>query len=246
MVDPVDRFDDASMDEGAGTASLGLVLGILGICLCVIVIGGLLSLGGLVAGVAHLRRSASERRTAAAGVAASTLGLLFSIMITWALVHAFDDLRQGMGAGGGVQQAAGTPLQPFQMMTLDGGSITLDDLRGRRVLVDVWATWCPPCRAAIPHLTRLDAETPDDDLLIVGISNESPKTVARFARQHGMRYPLVAGNSSAPEPFNQVTALPTVFVIDRSGSVEQVVVGYHDYAALRAMALGPTAGAASP
>ncbi len=121
--------------------------------------------------------------------------------------------------------------------TIDGHSVRLLDLRGRRVIVDFWATWCPPCIKEIPHLQNLSEEFTDDDLLVIGVSDEDAATVRAFASSHRITYPLGEPVKSAP-PFSDITAVPTTFFIDRNGMIESVLEGYHSYDELREHAIG--------
>ena len=114
----------------------------------------------------------------------------------------------------------------FSVTTLDGRTLTRDDLKGKVVLVNFWATWCPPCRAEIPDLIALQAKYPDQ-LLVLGISeDEAPvDEVKAFVAAQKMTYPVAMVNDSLRQAFHGVSALPTTFVIDREGRIQQRHVG---------------------
>jgi cytochrome c biogenesis protein CcmG/thiol:disulfide interchange protein DsbE len=119
-----------------------------------------------------------------------------------------------------------TTVQPFIATDIGGTPVSLSSLRGKVVLVNFWATWCPPCREEIPDLVALQARY-KDELQIVGISQDSGSAadVARFAREHGMNYPTVMSTPDIERLFPNVYALPTTFVIDREGRLAQKHVG---------------------
>ena len=119
-----------------------------------------------------------------------------------------------------------TAVQPFTATDISGAPLDLSSLRGKVVLVNFWATWCPPCREEIPDLVALQAKY-KDELQIVGISQDSGSAdeVARFARDHGMNYPVVMSTPDIERLFPNVYALPTTFVIDRDGKLAQKHVG---------------------
>jgi thiol-disulfide isomerase/thioredoxin len=101
-----------------------------------------------------------------------------------------------------------------------GRAVTKDNWPGKVVLVNFWATWCPPCREEIPELLALKRDYPGQ-LEIVGISedDDGPETVLRFARQKGMNYPIVMATPELVASYGGVPALPTTFLIDTQGRV---------------------------
>jgi thiol-disulfide isomerase/thioredoxin len=118
------------------------------------------------------------------------------------------------------------PVGDFTITDLDGRTISSADLRGKVVLVNFWATWCPPCRAEIPDLIKLQDKY-RDKLVIIGISEDEvpPDEVKAFVSAQKMNYPVVMTNPSLAKIFRGVSALPTTFVIDREGKVVQRHVG---------------------
>jgi thiol-disulfide isomerase/thioredoxin len=118
------------------------------------------------------------------------------------------------------------PVTDFSITDLDGRTHALADLKGKVVLVNFWATWCPPCRAEIPDLIRLQ-EKYRDSLVILGISEDEipAEEVKAFARAQQMNYPIAMTKPELSKIFRGVSALPTTFVIDREGKLQQRHVG---------------------
>jgi thiol-disulfide isomerase/thioredoxin len=112
------------------------------------------------------------------------------------------------------------------MKDVDGRPISTDALRGKVVIVNFWATWCPPCRAEIPDRVALQTAY-GDRLQIIGVSqDEGPiDGVKRFAADQRMNYPIVMTTADIEKAFPGVTALPTSFVLDREGRIVQRHVG---------------------
>ena len=135
-----------------------------------------------------------------------------------------------------VSEWQGRPAPELVVSTIEGRSVRLQDLKGRRVIVDFWATWCPPCVKEVPHLQQLSEEFSDDELIVIGVSNEDAATVRAFANSHGISYPL-GQPVNLPTPFSDVTVLPTTVFIDRDGMIESVLHGYHSYDELREHAI---------
>ena len=131
------------------------------------------------------------------------------------------------GRPGTIQLVADPSVLPeLTMQTLDGRTITSEDLRGKVTLVNFWATWCGPCRAEIPDLIRLQ-ERYSDRLQIIGVSeDEGPvEVVESFAAQFGINYPIVMTTPELDQAFPGVMALPTSFMIDPDLRVVRTHVG---------------------
>ena len=117
-------------------------------------------------------------------------------------------------------------LPALTMQTLDGRTLTSEDLQGKVTLVNFWATWCGPCRAEIPDLIRLQERYPDQ-LQIIGVSEDEGPTqvVETFAAQYGINYPIVMSTPELDRAFPGVMALPTSFIVDPDGRVVRTHVG---------------------
>ena len=114
----------------------------------------------------------------------------------------------------------------FAARDLDGREVSSASLRGKVVIVNFWATWCPPCRAEIPDLIALQTKY-GDRLQIIGISQDEapPEVVKRFVADHKINYPVVMSTPELEKTFPGVSALPTSFILDRESRVVQKHVG---------------------
>ncbi len=110
----------------------------------------------------------------------------------------------------------------FTLVDMHGNIHHLADYRGKWVLVNYWATWCPPCLDEIPELVSLHNAHHDKDLLVIGIAIDSgsSKQVAEFAQAHGISYPLVMGNRKVTAQIGTVEVLPVSYLYNPNG--EQV------------------------
>jgi thiol-disulfide isomerase/thioredoxin len=118
------------------------------------------------------------------------------------------------------------PVADVTMQDLDGRTISTAALRGKVVLVNFWATWCPPCRAEIPDLVALQARY-GDKVQVIGVSQDegSVEVVKRFATEQHMNYPIVMMTPDLDRAFPGIAALPTSFVLDRESRLVQRHVG---------------------
>jgi thiol-disulfide isomerase/thioredoxin len=118
------------------------------------------------------------------------------------------------------------PAPEVAMQDIDGRTIRPADLRGKVVIVNFWATWCPPCRAEIPDLVALQTAYADH-VQVIGVSQDEGgvEVVRRFAAAQHMNYPIVMMTPELEKAFPGIAALPTSFIVDRSGRIVQRHVG---------------------
>lgn len=121
--------------------------------------------------------------------------------------------------------------------TPDGAELALSSLRGRRLLLNFWATWCPPCVEEMPELSTFDGEFRDRGLRIVGIGIDSAANISQFSRKTPMSYPLVVAGTSGLELVrrlgNTAGALPFTVVVGRDGRIAWRTLGRFKAAELR-------------
>jgi cytochrome c biogenesis protein CcmG/thiol:disulfide interchange protein DsbE len=113
------------------------------------------------------------------------------------------------------------PAPAWSLKDLDGKTVSLADFKGKVVVLDIWATWCPPCRAEIPHFIELQNEWKDKGVTVVGLSVDSTGAadVAKFAKDHGMNYPIVMDTGTTASAYGADQGIPTTVVIDKNGNI---------------------------
>lgn len=118
----------------------------------------------------------------------------------------------------------------FELRPLNGVDLRLANLRGRPVLLNFWATWCAPCRVEMPWLVELDAAYRSQGVQIIGVAMESgsPDEVAAFAREYGVQYQVVLGNSATADEYGGVRFMPQSFFIDPEGKITKTTTGLTD------------------
>lgn len=121
----------------------------------------------------------------------------------------------------------------FTLRTIDGDNFRIDDHVGKKVIIiDFWATWCPPCRAEIPGFVRLYSQYKEKGLLIIGISldrgGNAEEIVKSFAREYEINYPIMMGTDEIVKKFGGIVAIPTTFMVNKRGEIIEKIVGYRD------------------
>jgi thiol-disulfide isomerase/thioredoxin len=171
----------------------------------------------------------SPRRLIAAVLSVATFVLLvFAVKAMIGYTRRVEaGLKDTKASGGSVKLLKERPgIASFTAPDLTGGSVTLSALRGKVVIVNFWATWCPPCREEIPDLIALQAKY-KDRLQIIGVAQDSGSVedVRRFAAERGMNYPTVLSTPEIEKLFPGIYALPTSFILDREGHLAQKHIG---------------------
>ncbi|MBN2332030.1 MAG: TlpA family protein disulfide reductase [Deltaproteobacteria bacterium] len=135
------------------------------------------------------------------------------------------------GQSSGPEEKKGKLAPDFSLTSFAGKKLTRDSLNGKVVILDFWATWCPPCRAAIPHLVELDKEYRDRGLVIIGVSLDrgGKEEVADFARRNQMDYDLALGIDNAIlKSFGEISSIPTMIVLNQKSEIVFRAVGFNN------------------
>lgn len=121
----------------------------------------------------------------------------------------------------------GAPAPAFARVTpLTGAPSALSDLRGRVVLLDFWASFCGPCKLIAPRLSALRDKLGPQGLAVIGVTTDEPERAAVAAERFKMRYPVVVDGVADTSKAYGITSLPTLVLVDKSGVVRDVFVGF--------------------
>jgi cytochrome c biogenesis protein CcmG, thiol:disulfide interchange protein DsbE len=167
------------------------------------------------------------RRRIAIGVDVLLVVLVVFLLARRALPQAAAAFNLGSGS---------EPAPEFTLRSLDGDSVSLDALRGQVVLVNFWASWCPPCRVEMPGFERVYRARRDEGFVILGIATDvhAEAAIREFVAEHGISYPILLADRQVVQDYGGVRALPESFLIDRHGVIRHRIVGYFAEPALRA------------
>jgi peroxiredoxin len=155
-------------------------------------------------------------------------------------------LWMGQQSSGNAAQASdpaaghqGNPAPAFTLQSLEGQAVSLDDYAGQVVLVNMWATWCPPCKAEMPDLNAFYETHKQDGFVVFAInSQEEAPTVKAFIAENGFSFPVLLDSQAEVMKKYHVRGLPTTFIIDRDGFIQHIQSGQISTSQLEAM-VGP-------
>ncbi len=138
----------------------------------------------------------------------------------------------GLGALLGVGHRGPVLAPDFAVIDLHGQAVRLSALRGKVVLLNLWTTWCPPCREEMPSLERLWGRLHDRDFRLLAVSEdeEGKRAVDPFVREMGLTFPVLVDPEHQVGDRYEVTGYPETFLIDRGGRVIEHIVGPRDWA----------------
>lgn len=121
---------------------------------------------------------------------------------------------------------AGFAAPDFTLETRDGETISLIDLRGQVILVNFWATWCPPCRAEMPAIQQVYEQYRDQGFTVLAVDvGEGDAQVAAFVDKRELTFPILMDRDARVAARYQVKAMPSTFFIDREGIIQEVTLG---------------------
>lgn len=156
--------------------------------------------------------------------------ITYSLILLFGLAWTFASAdRTGMSTAGQIPAPQQGFLAPdFELKTLEGETVKLSDLRGQAVLVNLWATWCPPCRAEMPALEKVYNEYKDQGFVVLAVNMTYQDTFANidpFVDEYGLTFPILLDETASVGPAYQLRSLPSSYFIDREGIIREVVIG---------------------
>lgn len=127
------------------------------------------------------------------------------------------------------------PSPDFEARTIAGSEkVRISDLRGKVVVLNFWASWCPPCREELPAVAKLAAELKDQGVVVFGVNDEDPTTAKKYLEKQGLTLPTLDDGNQKAHRLYRVNSIPTIFLIDEQGRIAKYLKGGHDEESLRA------------
>jgi len=137
-----------------------------------------------------------------------------------------EGLEEALQAGGELTGAE-MPYD-WSVEALDGQMLNVADLKGKPIFVNIWATWCPPCRAELPSIQRLYDAVKDEGVAFLLISNETRDQIGGFAESQGLNLPFCRSVQGVPSVFD-TRGIPATFIVSPGGQVVMKQVGAYEW-----------------
>ncbi|MCY9657166.1 TlpA disulfide reductase family protein [Paenibacillus chondroitinus] len=139
----------------------------------------------------------------------------------------------------GIQEgiAVGNRAPDFELQSLEGKPVKLSDFKGKKVLLNFWATWCPPCRTEMPHMEKFYKEFQNADTVVLAVNltmtEKSADDVPKFVDAFGLTFPVVKDEKGEVSGNYEVMAYPTSYIIDSQGIIRDKFQGAINYEIMR-------------
>ncbi len=156
----------------------------------------------------------------------NTFVIILALGLIWIYLSVDKSNASDSGPVAAPQQGFLAP--DFELKTTTGETIKLSDFRGQAVLVNLWATWCPPCRAEMQSIEKIYNEYKDQGFIVLAVdmtSQDNPERVLPFVTEQGLTFPILLDEIGDMASAYQMRSLPTSFFINRDGIINEVVVG---------------------
>ncbi len=161
------------------------------------------------------------------------------LLVGWVV---YSNINQNKGVtnsevGTKVGTKKGDTAPDFTLKTSDGKTVKLSDYRGKKVILNFWASWCGPCRAEIPDMAKFYEANKDKGIVILGVNltsaERTPGSVPQFLKDYNISYPVLMDETGeVGDRKYGVTAIPTTYILDSNGKITEVITGPMTYKAM--------------
>jgi peroxiredoxin len=161
-----------------------------------------------------------------------SLVIIFLVVILFGILILLQTKDSSCNLSGRPLMGKGVPAPNFTLPDLGGKMVNLADYKGKVVLLNIWATWCPPCVEEMPSMEKLYQELKDEyfEILAVSVDVSGAKAVIPFMKKHKLSFPALADTKGTIKSLYQTTGVPESFIIGKDGIIAEKVIGPRDWA----------------
>jgi peroxiredoxin len=128
----------------------------------------------------------------------------------------------------------GEKAPDFSLADINGETVSLSQFSGKVVILDFFASWCPPCKQEIPGFIELEKTYGDKGFAMIGVAVERAGEAKEFAGKTGINYPVLVDDGKTSEIYGPIRSIPTTFIIDKSGKIVKMYIGSREKAVFEA------------
>ena len=158
--------------------------------------------------------------------------LLLTLMMVMIVQATGTDEDKEENASLSTGLSVGLKAPDFELENLAGEKVKLSDFLGKKVMLNFWATWCPPCKAEIPDMQKLHLEE-GDDIVILAVNIDTENDVAGFAKQMNVTFPILLDKENNVNKTYQIISIPTSYFINEKGLIQNKHIGAMDIKTMR-------------
>lgn len=120
----------------------------------------------------------------------------------------------------------GKEAPEFKLSDINGKQVSLSDFKGKAIILDFFASWCPPCRQEVPDFIELQKTYGGQGLAIIGVALVSADDAKNFAEEFGINYPVLVDDAKVSSLYGPIRSIPTTFIIDKEGKIIKMYIGF--------------------
>ena len=169
------------------------------------------------------------------------IGILLIAAVAIIVINFFEEDTQPIDTGEsasaqdeslaeGLSQGQAAP--DFTLTDQNGDTVQLSDYRGKKVILNFWATWCPPCRAEMPHMQEFHENNADGDVVILAVNltaqDNGEEAIRSFIDEFGLTFSIPMDETGSTAQTYQIRTVPTTYILDTKGEIAQKIVGPMD------------------
>ena len=155
--------------------------------------------------------------------------MMRQVTIQWMLLLLLSGSTSAYGGQSLTPYKGAQPAPDFELVDVDGDNHRLSDYRGKPLIINFWATWCPPCREEMPSMNRAWSKVKDDVSMLAINVGEDEDTIFIFSADYPIDFPVLLDRSGDVIRNWPVKGLPTTFVLDREGKIRYMAVGAREW-----------------
>lgn len=130
----------------------------------------------------------------------------------------------GCASSGAIEIGKDAP--DFTLSDINGKQVSLSDFKGKVIILDFFASWCPPCRQEVPDFVELQKRYGNGDFTVIGVALVNTNEAKDFADQFGINYPVLVDDGKVSSLYGPIRSIPTTFILDKSGKIVKLYIGF--------------------